>query len=696
MATIYVKRGDEFVPQEANPLSQYYTYSYHHVLIGCDNTEVAEALQESQELLTFLRTPQQINTPEDPYGKYQPIDYKNLGKYSIIINGMEDAEFVIRKAEWQTVTSAESSADGMDKFSSMAVEGSIEIDEPRGIKFMNVLSSIADGLGSDPNGLIFMLKTIFIGHPAPGVNFDRQAGTEKESSLAYDPIADIRPIMFVMYDITGEFTVMGGSYKIDFMGVNHGATKQKHFLRSADRVTINVAQESSCFQGCGNNTLSSTLCKLEKTVNTIYEAYYTRVLRNILNLKATDPRLRDYRGKKVRYIIQAEAPYDSSEYLVDDFVQQENDEGAKGEPGIIDLHSSMSVESAIMKIAKKCSKVQEDLVYGDRTGSSVKSKYRPVVATTVQSTKDEYRVIYKLRRVLESRTDAIEKVVQRSSDSVNDQDDDIRRNVIEFDYFFTGKNTDIIDFDIRMEYGLVFFQSLVSSDNLPQSEQAANQLEADNALASGQQSPSPKVTGTKGQFVRPDTPIFLSTQFNDKLVRNSIQPKRSTDFQILLNRHAALENLETKLVIHGNPGLLNATNKSPSEIAEQQDKGQTRANLERDVFPYWETTPALVKVNVRMPSDGEDQDFSEPFWYQGFYYCWAITHTFDDGLFTQTLEMISLPQSPIQDPEENQEEEQQQTKSTPTEETPTNEEQRIDGCKALDVLLTHSRTSDKV
>ena len=46
-----------------------------------------------------------------------------------------------------------------------------------------------------------------------------------------------------------------------------------------------------------------------------------------------------------------------------------------------------------------------------------------------------------------------------------------------------------------------------------------------------------------------------------------------------------------------------------------------------------------------MPSNDDDSDFSEPFWYEGFYYCFGITHNFDDGLFTQQLDMISLPQS---------------------------------------------------
>ena len=40
---------------------------------------------------------------------------------------------------------------------------------------------------------------------------------------------------------------------------------------------------------------------------------------------------------------------------------------------------------------------------------------------------------------------------------------------ITFDYIFTGKNIDITDMDIKMEYGLMFFQVLASQGTSPTS-----------------------------------------------------------------------------------------------------------------------------------------------------------------------------------------------------------------------------------
>jgi hypothetical protein len=642
-----------------NPLSQYYTYAYHHILMACDTTEVAEAIQKSNEFVTFLRTPQQVNTPDNRLGKYKAVSFQNKGKYSIIVNGMTDAEFVISDAKWLSITAASAGSTGVDRFSTMAIEGSFTIQEPRGIKFMNVLSYVADQLQSDPSGLIFVLKTIFVGYPAPGSAFIDP--TRPESGDAYDPITNIRPVLFIMYDITGEFKVTGGTYEIKWCGVNNSASKQRHTMRAADRIKLNLADpkprtsdstSSTGDRGSDARTLAGALKKLENEIGIVYDRYYTSIISKIREDQS------QFNGRKVEYIIQAEKPYviidangvsrPNADYVVTDFKQQNTDTGFKNAPGILDLSSAQSVESAILMIASRCPKVKEDMVYTESETTGERVRWIPKVVSTVVSTKDKYQIIFKLRRVMEGRSDIIEKILKRSSDNINDRN--IQQNTLEFDYFFTGKNTDIVNFDLKMELGLVFFQTLVTTETLKDSEEELKLPVQQEAPASDG---FPKTEATKEarnrpsqpKKIRPNTPIFISTKFDDKLLKNSVNPRLSSDFQYLLNRHAALENLEAKVTIHGNPGLLNASNKQPSEVLRHTDFNQTDADIRRDPFPYWETTPALVKLNIRMPSDGEDQDFTEPFWYEGYYYCFGITHMFSDGEFTQELDMISLPQS---------------------------------------------------
>ena len=664
-----------------NPLAQYYTYSYHHIFVACENTEVAEAIQSSNDFNTFLRTSQQQDTPDNPYGKFTATDFQGLGGYVIIINGMVDSEFVIKDARWMSVTASSAGMNGADQFSSMALEGSITVQEPRGVKFMNVFSYVADQLETDPNGIIFLLKTIFVGYPAPGVAYTTQ--TQPSTGEMYNPIMNIRPVLFLMIDLTGEFDITGGTYVISWAGINNGASKQNHIMRATDRVKINMGGPGAA--GPSSKTLGGALKQLEAGINKVYKDFYDSAIEDMKKGQC------NLVGRKVVYKIIAEEPYASQtgvdehgmptisynpEYIVDDFAQQSTDTGKKGDAGILDLGTSPSVESSIMQIVNRCSKVKDDATITDSEQTGTKTRYVPKVVSTVVSTKTEYIVVYKVRRMIDGRAQSINKSLDKAlgqdsaaggdgastllSDIVNnniDQNDQsLTRNLLTLDYFFTGKNTDILDFDLKMQGGLMFFQTLVSTDTFT-SSQAAPRNSGPTQAQSLSPDGNPVITNEKQAVnqpskplcVRPNTPIFFSTKLDDRMSKNTANPGRAANFQALLSRQAALENLEAKVRIHGNPGLLNSTAKQPREVANHMSPDQTDADDSIDAFPYWETSPALVKLNIRMPTDDEDQDFSTPFWYEGFYYCFGVTHMFNEGEFVQELDMISLPQNTPQD-----------------------------------------------
>lgn len=678
-----------------NPLSQYHTYSYHHILLACDSTDTAEALQKSNELVTFRRDSTQVNTTTDPFGKYKPRTFQNVGKYSIVINGMEDSDLVIDKVKWSSVTAASAGSNGVDRFSTMTVEGEMYIEEPRGVKFMNIMAEVADKLGSDPNGIVFALKTIFIGHVSPSAAFTLNSNQASTINFArtndiFDPITNVRAMLFFMYDITGEFTIQGGKYKIGFAGLNNGATKQKHIMRAAQQISVN-------FNGL---TLADGLKKLQARINEQYDEYFEGIRKKVENTNAGAGRKLKFNGRKVTYIIEVEQPYGivtrrtenglpiykgDSEYKIDDFAIQNTDKGKKDEAGTINFGDTLSVEQAIMKVVNHCSKIKEDAVYSENKEINKKTKWVPKVVSTIKSNSNEFKVIYKLRRVLEARSNVIGAVLNRTNDSTNNLTNDIERNLLTLDYFYTGKNTDILDFDIKMEMGLAFFQTLVTTETLPKETDAPKgkgPYQKESSL--GVYSVKTKVDEKQGENnkeghppIRPRTPIFFSTKFNDRLTKNSKDPALSTKFQQLLNRHAALENLAAKVVIHGNPGLLNSNNKQPSEVSEHEDRTQTKSNVFSDPFPFWETTPAIVKLNIKMPSDREDTDFSLPFWYQGFYYCYAIEHLFESGTFTQALTMVSLPISNPKKDERADSKASNQEEETETNKVAANSDQSI-------------------
>lgn len=622
-----------------NPLSKYRSYNYQQMLLVCDTTETAEELSASNEFLDFIRSKDadRMNSSVDPYAKYRPyeigLNQGRKGRYVILIDGTQDAEFIINKAHWYNTVAAGAGDIGTE-FSTYNAGGELEIQEPQGIRFMNVLSKIADDLGSDPTGLIFMLKTVFIGHAT---------ATYTDDGFP-DPITNIRPFLFWMSNLTGSFTITGGNYKVEFAGLNNGASKNPHILHGASRIKIDTGAGSG---ECEANTLAGALCKLQAEIARVYDIYYNKIKDQVEKAVGTEG---TFRGRKVKYAIKVVSPLDGPDYLVTDFRDAATNTAETGKGGIIELSNEPSVEAAILAIAKRCPKLQEDLVVGD-SSEGRQYRYVPKVATTIESTDTEYKIVYTLRRVLEVRDDLIQILSERTSDNVLDQDGRVLNNLLELDYMYTGHNTDVLDFDLNMEMGLALYQNLATTENLPTAGQSANGGEIPTELANKQ----PKnVKNTFTGRIRPGTPIFLSTIVKDEAIKHATNPKRAVSYQEELNRHAALENIESVVKIHGNPGLLDAVNLPPSQISAAtpiEDQPTYGLNVVgTPVFPYWESLPAIVKINIKMPSvyyggAQSTNDYSEPFWYDGYFYCYAIEQMFDAGEFTQQLHLISIPKN---------------------------------------------------
>ncbi len=659
-----------------NPLSNYTSYNYQQILVVTDTTETAERLSKSNEFLDYTRSQDasRENTPAHPYAKYDT--YKiNLGEgrtgsYVILINGTQDAEFIISKVHWYNSVVAPAGGEG-NHYSTFNVGGEMEISEPQGIRFMNVLSEVSDRLGSDPSGLIFLLKTVFIGYRSP---------TYEDSGFS-DPITNIRPNILKLVDLNGSFDVAGGSYKVEFAGINHGATKEQHIRFGADRIKIDMAKPD---EGCQANTLSGALCRLQNKIGIIYDEYYNSIKKQIEDTLDEDGNKLKFTGRKVQYIIMAEDVLNNPEYLVTDFKDAATNTGETGKAGMIDLSLEPTVEAAILAIAKRCPKVQEDLIVGDGI-SSKKTRYILKVSTTIQSTDTEYNMIYKLRRVIESREDILAILSNRTSDDSDDLNIKIKENLFTLEYMYTGKNIDIIDFDLKMDMGLVLFTNLATVDNIPSSKELVDGVSPPNMTAKGR---PVAVVATSNGRIRQGTPIFLSTRVKKETLPHSTNPKRAMDFQELINRHAALENMLAVVKIQGNPGLLNTVNKTPSEIVNTQDPTTTESTTaqlekvegetsgaevdsnklkvihgEQDPFPRWETIPAIVQIKIQMPSvfyggAQSTNDFAEPFWYRGYFYCFAIEQFFEGGEFTQTLHLVSIPKN---SPEENTQKDKSQT-----------------------------------
>jgi len=576
-----------------NILGKFDTYAYHHILMVCDSTQTAEALAESTEITTFQHPRNGV--------RYSARPLKD-GKYVTLIDGTTDARFFITDARWSTIIAAGDTIGKGDlpQSTSMTTDGELDIVEPMGASFLNRLTDICDELETDPVGLIFLIKTIFVGHNANGKT---------------EMISSVRPLMFVAYDISAIFDSSGAKYKMSFVGLTNGAGK--------------LPQPNKIFEGLSfviKPTLTKTFESIEASINEKYKGYKERAATEFaktLEDVALDQRgstatrflIDNYRDVKYKII---STDYDS--YPAGDIEHIRIKD--KLDAPTVNYGGDVGIEDILKRIMASSSRVVADK-------NDPEEKYIYKIISTLRSTPTEYIIEYHINKYKQ----AISPYTQQQKDgNVVPLDG----QSIEFDYIFTGKNVDIKTFDIKMEMGMAFFQIAATTNNIPAQEEAISGATSHMVHTTG----STDVAST-GMKLRGRTPLFLGSTLKNQMSRNTTKPVDSASFQALLERHAALENVAANMTIYGNPQLLDEMSILPSEVgAKQTEDAQKNATIN----PQWLSVPTLIKVNIKMPVDANDVNTEyEQFWYSGYYMLLSVDSVFADGVFTQELEMFSIP-----------------------------------------------------
>jgi hypothetical protein len=594
-----------------NPLNFFRSYSYHHILVVCDGTETAEALTTQNEITAFDHTPGEE--------KFLPKEAENGGKYTVLINSMTDTVYTIKRASWTSVlVPNESTVDGLSHFRTMAVDGELVIEEPLGVNFLNTLHESSQQLGVDPNGLCFILKTIFVGI--------RDDGTT-------EAITNVRPLMFFAYDIGAMFDVTGAEYIFSFVGMVNGAARLPHPSAISHGFTYNLDPGMS---------LRDAIAGLSRALNHHYARRKEALIKEIAAKGLDDQINIDEDFTEVKYTIELDGAYDDS-YLVGSGSLAPSQNRGNGD-SIVASGTAASIERLIDEIFKTSQQVNDDANPQEET----QDKYTHKITSTLKTGPDYYEVCYYVHRHKQAII-PVQKFLEFKPPEI-----DGKSQGIEFDYIFTGKNIDILSFDIKMQMGMTFFQTLAVSNSLPSTpSEIIDQRSTERTCAgAGSATKRPGDIGT-GQIKKP---LFLGMLALGNMVRNTRTPEASVSYNALLARHAAYENIEARMTIRGNIQLLEETTQQPSDIRIETPSSPQQIEASGYVSPHimaaTHRVPGYVKVNVYMPTasmppspEGSmyDYDYAQNFWYPGWYFLYSITHTFSEGEFTQDLEMFSLP-----------------------------------------------------
>lgn len=206
---------------------------------------------------------------------------------------------------------------------------------------------------------------------------------------------------------------------------------------------------------------------------------------------------------------------------------------------------------------------------------------------------------------------------------------------LEFDYLYGNRYTDLLDFDMSLDFGNLMYAKLLGTSlgtGVAQSGDAKTNVSAVVA------SDDATKTGETVNQAASGSPFGA----------NRVDPVRSQAFLDSISDAAQLQHSELTIKTIGDPFLCYDSMCDPGQYLNgSTPKGHYFTDPHRD--------PISVKLNIRYPvyynpQDGQAGFQIEPFWYQKPYHLYQITNTFaqQDG-FTQSLTLMFDPTSALRE-----------------------------------------------
>lgn len=251
-----------------NPLDYFASYSIHHILLACRTTEEAKVFMSEAENGPTLAAIEQVASLGDavPIGggksAFLVIDTRRFSQYSVekfeyevFINGLEKA-----------------TAHG-----NIATTVNMTVSDTVGISFINFIQWLMnEKMETNFDGMIFMHRVVFVGHNPNGK-------TETVQSVT---------IPMHLHKMELNLDASKGTYDLQFMpNMNFDVREHNRW--------VNISNASKYFTGETTNTLGAIVDSFEAELNKGSEAYYTQVQAAMAGRTQEGGKY----GRKVRYQI---------------------------------------------------------------------------------------------------------------------------------------------------------------------------------------------------------------------------------------------------------------------------------------------------------------------------------------------------------------------------------------------------------
>ena len=652
-----------------NPLDRFRSYSYHHILLVTNSTEAIRLLTnpslsdgEEQEILSTIKLGERI-----------PVKGSENSGYYMICDTRKNSFFPITDVNYTGTLQSGNSKNT----SAIASSISINMVDPLGTAFLNYIKWVTDDeLKISLHKAVFLLKTIFVGHTHDGT-----------TETVYQ-----NGIPMMLYDMTLNPSSHGSVIYCKFSPLTCGAvTYIEDYSKVFDIPGINSK----------TSRLKDAIKDFENSLNSRSRKWYRDLQLTIINgteNKETTPS-QGY-GKLLQYMITIPDDWESFKVIggYETASEAQFKKGGTKDPietkGVhigLHLNPKSTISEVLDLVLKQSDEVQALASNEAREAGNLKS-YK--ILTSITSDDDTVVVHYDIVNF------AIPKVEQDSGKTEGKDSVDKKvpfeigpNNQIVFDYIFTGKNTDILDFQMKINNVNLFL-----ADNIAIADKAAVEVNKDQT-----DKPNDEAKTAKKQVLiklkEKDTVLppvkTLSQHQNMPWVTETDQRSTSVKArqQFINNMSMAhgVSSFNVILKIRGNPDLYHRFSEAtvPPHVKiidnikdvkyittdEKFVKGTNDQFLsDNDVKEYMKyrdervkeigteltnqstKTPSLLPFYVKVNIKGQDYDvldtsenaFSsfKPFkdmWYQGYYLISKIEHRFSNGEFTQDLMIGAIP-----------------------------------------------------
>lgn len=659
-----------------NPLDKYRSHSVHYILVvGNKTTSIQPYIDTSSASSAKFLT---------------DVASKKLGEeiskeLYLLVDSRRTSEFSISHIDFTTFMTS-----GVNTSAATVVDAAINMTllDPSGIGFYNYLKFLIDTkLKTDPTGLVFMLNISFIGHTFEG---------------ATEPVDSIS-IPLIMGDVfsLSEISTKGGVYDLNFFPITATMGSKTSYMQLGNNITFKAT----------HSLLGEAIRAFENRLNSISKDFFNNYVpiekspdqsiseNQVKSNSQSGPK----KGRLVQYMItipeqwyKFHLPTSPEKVREINFVSNEQidvDSANSSSNTILSTVSNDTIQEAINTILLMSSGVTN--LASRENKEQGKAKTFKILTS---ATSDDETVVVHFDVVEYAIKDANNKkpVVSdnKSSKSVSDQNKP--EGAIEFDYIFSGKNTDILDFNLKIDnlYVALLSNPIVGVEATKQIVGTQN-IKKDDDFIKRQDKTTIINCGDKQPVIATHVPYHASEGMSDYPNRNEKQYSRFINDR--LEFHKALSDLQAAsispvLKIRGNPDLLrgftidsvaphikisNSVKEYTGYSDEQIDKlsswefntnsngsvkpsaGATIASAHLDHRKFIEkisnsekqflSVGQYAKVNVYSPRDypfsqeqGLDQQYKVKLFYDGWYLVTAITHNFDGANFTQDLNLVSI------------------------------------------------------